>query len=425
MPRSEQRLPSLQQLRAFEAVADRESISAAAKAIHLSQPSVTQAIGDLERKVGAALFDRRRTGCYLTSAGGIFRPRVLRMLTQIRNALSEPVVGPAFVDRNGAASLERKITDAQVRGLIAISESVSFDDAARRLAITEPSLHRSARTLERTLRRTLYRRTAQGFTTTPPGAELARRFKLAAREIEYGIDEIGAAQGRFVSRIVVGNIPHSNTHLISAAINELLAKFPDASVEVLDGHYNDLLTALRSGGLDLVYGVLRRPKWAFDVEERLLFSNPYAVVARRDHPLRTLRRITTADLARYDWVLPPQGTPRRHAFELIFNGRKSKPKVSIETTSLGIYRTVLATSDRLSLFSHREVDDDRIAGIEALPYDSSRLRRADGIAIRNDWKPTSIHLEFLERLTALASVRGTKRNGAAVTAASRAEAARL
>jgi len=425
MPRSEQRLPSLQQLRAFEAVADCESISAAAKAIHLSQPSVTQSIGDLERKVGAALFDRRRSGCYLTSAGGIFRPRVLRMLTQIRNALSEPCIGPSFVDRSGAISLERKITDAQVRSLIAISESVSFDDAARRLAITEPSLHRSARTLERTLRRTLYRRTAQGFTTTPPGAELARRFKLAAREIEYGIDEIGAAQGRFVSHIVIGNIPHSNTHLISAAINELLAKFPDASVEVLDGHYNDLLMALRSGSLDLVYGVLRRPKWAFDIEEKLLFSNPYAVVARRDHPLRALRRITTADLARYDWVLPPQGTPRRHAFELIFNGRKSKPKVSIETTSLGIYRTVLATSDRLSLFSHREVEDDRIAGIEALPYDSSRLQRADGIAIRKDWKPTRIHLEFLERLTALASVRGGKRNGAAATAASRTEAARV
>jgi DNA-binding transcriptional LysR family regulator len=289
---------------------------------------------------------------------------------------------------------------------------VSFDEAARRLAIAEPSLHRSARSLERTLRRTLYRRTAQGFTTTPLGTELARRFKLAAREIVYGIDEIGAAQGRFVSRIVVGNIPHSNTHLLSATINELLAKFPNASVEVLDGHYNDLLAALRGGSLDVVYGVLRRPKWAFDVEERLLFSNPYAIVARRDHPLRLRRRrrVTISDLARYDWVMPPQGTPRRHAFELIFKDRKSKPKVSIETTSLSIYRSVLATSDRLSLFSHREVDEDRIAGIEALPYDSSRLQRKDGIAIRKDWRPTRIHLEFLERLAVLAAIRGGKKS---------------
>ena len=137
-----------------------------------------------------------------------------------------------------------------MRSLIAISESVSFDEAARRIGITEPSLHRSARTLERILRRTLYRRTAQGYTTTPPATELARRFKVAAREIEYGMDEITAERGHFASRIVVGNIPHANVHMLSAAINELLAKFPDASVEVLDGHYDDLLNALRSGSVD-------------------------------------------------------------------------------------------------------------------------------------------------------------------------------
>ena len=50
-----QGLPSLQQLRIFEAVATLESISAAAKTIHLSQPSVTLAIGQLESKVGARL----------------------------------------------------------------------------------------------------------------------------------------------------------------------------------------------------------------------------------------------------------------------------------------------------------------------------------------------------------------------------------
>jgi LysR family transcriptional regulator of gallate degradation len=400
------RLPSLQQLRIFEAVAKHESISAAAKAIHLSQPSVTLAMGHLEAKIGATLFDRRRSGCYITPAGAIFLPRVARMLTQIRQALCEPAVGPPFADNAGIAPLERKITDAHVRSLIAISESVSFDEAARRIGITEPSLHRSARTLERILRRTLYRRTAQGFTATPPAADLARRFKIAAREIEYGMDELEAERGHFASRIVVGNIPHSDAHLLSRAINDLLVRFPEASVEVIDGHYNDLLNALRSGGLDVVYGVLRRPDWAFDVEERLLFANRYAVVARRDHPIRKLKKITISDLARYDWIMPPQGTPRRHAFEQIFKGRKIEPKVSIETTSAGIYRALLGASDRLSLISHREVNADRTSGFAALPYHSPRLRRADGIAIRRDWKPTRIHVEFLDLLATLAAARG-------------------
>src|SRR6202008_102954 len=116
-------------------------------------------------KVGATLFHRRRTGCYVTSAGAILLPRVTRMLTQIRQALCEPIVGPPFVEHSGVTLIERKIPDTQIRSLIAISQSTSFDEAARRIGIADPSLHRSARTLERVLRRTLYRRTAQGFTT--------------------------------------------------------------------------------------------------------------------------------------------------------------------------------------------------------------------------------------------------------------------
>jgi DNA-binding transcriptional LysR family regulator len=102
-------------------------------------------------------------------------------------------------------------------------------------------LNPSARTLERILRRTLYRRTALGYSAAPAGVELARGLKLALREIEYGIEEVRAEHGLFVSRIVVGNIPHSDIHLLSAATNDVLAKFPDASVEILDGHYHDLL----------------------------------------------------------------------------------------------------------------------------------------------------------------------------------------
>ena len=387
MLRSMQRLPSLQQLRVFEAVADAESISAAARTIHLSQPSVTQALGHLESQ-GRRAAVRPAPDRLLSHAGRQDFPRPRH--ADVRRKSGRRCASRSSVRRSPTATasrlIERKITDAQVRSLIAISESVSFDEAARRIGITEPSLHRSARTLERILRRTLYRRTAQGYTTAPPATELARRFKVAAREIEYGMDEITAERGHFASRIVVGNIPHANVHMLSAAINELLAKFPDASVEVLDGHYNDLLNGLRSGSIDIVYGVLRRPEWAFDVEEKFLFSNRYAVVARRDHPLRALRRITIADLARYDWIVPPPGTPRRHAFEQIFKGHKSQPKVSVETTSSGIYRALLGASDRLSLVSHREVEADKTAGFEALPYRSPRLaarrrhRHSQGLA---------------------------------------------
>ena len=121
---------------------------------------------------------------------------------------------------------------------------------------------------------------ARGLAPTSQARELARRLKVALRELEYGIEELRAAQGVFMSRIRVGNIPHSGTHLLSTAITQFLALYPAAFVHVLDGPYEPLLDALRAGDLDLLFGVLRRPAWATDVKEDFLFSNPYAVVVR-------------------------------------------------------------------------------------------------------------------------------------------------
>ena len=64
-------IPSLRQLRAFEAVARLESISAAAREIHLSQPGVSQAIHALEE---------RASGYSCSSVGGpdAMSPRSVR-----------------------------------------------------------------------------------------------------------------------------------------------------------------------------------------------------------------------------------------------------------------------------------------------------------------------------------------------------------
>src|SRR5262249_4592029 len=201
------------------------------------------------------------------------------------------------------------------------------------------------------LRRSLYHRTAQGVTTNAQGAELARRFQVALREIEYGVEELHAAQGSVVSRIAVGNIPHSGERVLSAAIDALLASYPTAHVQVVEGHYDVLLDDLRAGKLDLLFGVLRRPDWAVDVTEELLFDNPYVAVARADHPLSRQEKITPRDLACYDWIMPEPGAPRRQAFERMFADLPNLPNVAVETTSLSIYRSILVTSDRLTLMS--------------------------------------------------------------------------
>jgi DNA-binding transcriptional LysR family regulator len=402
-------IPSLRQLRAFEAVARLESVSAAARDIHLSQPGVSQAIRALENGLDARLFERRRSGCYVTEFGAILLPRIRRFLEHLRSALTEPS-GNAAAGRQSLDATVNRITRPQLQSLIAVSEHPSFDAAARSLKISQPSLHRSARELERELRRSLYRRTATGVTTTAYGSELARRIQVALGEIEYGLDELQAARGNVVSRIAIGNIPHSATQILSNAIKEFLSRYPTARIRIVDGHYEDLLDKLRAGKLDLLYGVLRRPDWAIDVEEEHLFANHYVVVARHGHPLHRSKRVRNRDLANFGWIMPGPLTPRQQALHRMLEGVCAEPKINLETTSLQIYRTILTATDQLTLMSRFEAKLNDIGVLAQLPFRSPHLRRFDGIATRIGWQPTRIHLEFIALLrdAARAAAVGTQ-----------------
>jgi LysR family transcriptional regulator, regulator for genes of the gallate degradation pathway len=103
------------------------------------------------------------------------------------------------------------------------------------------------------------------------------------------------------------------------------------------------------------------------------------------------------ELARYEWILPARGAPRREAFERLFAGSARRPIVRVETTSLEIYKSVLATSNMIALLS-TAVEAQLGEALMILPFDSPALARNDGVASRADWKPTLLHQQFLELL---------------------------
>ena len=63
---------TLTQLRYAVEVADAGSITAAAKRLFISQPSLSKAVGELEEQMGIAIFDRSARGVTLTGGGSRF-----------------------------------------------------------------------------------------------------------------------------------------------------------------------------------------------------------------------------------------------------------------------------------------------------------------------------------------------------------------
>jgi LysR family transcriptional regulator, transcription activator of glutamate synthase operon len=79
----------LRQLRYFAAVARRRHFTAAAEAIGVAQPALSQQIRILERELGVQLFDRAGRRVRLTPAGEALLLRAERILAEVANAQSE------------------------------------------------------------------------------------------------------------------------------------------------------------------------------------------------------------------------------------------------------------------------------------------------------------------------------------------------
>ncbi|MBI3268449.1 MAG: LysR family transcriptional regulator [Planctomycetes bacterium] len=79
---------SLRQVEVFARACELKSFSRAARAVLLSQPTVSEHVAALERTLGARLFDRLRKEVTPTQAGRVFYEYALRLLALQREAAS-------------------------------------------------------------------------------------------------------------------------------------------------------------------------------------------------------------------------------------------------------------------------------------------------------------------------------------------------
>jgi DNA-binding transcriptional LysR family regulator len=77
---------TLRQLQFFVAAAEAGSVSGAARALSISQSSVTEAIRGLEDDLGVALFDRQARGLLITHKGSAFLRHARKILADVATA---------------------------------------------------------------------------------------------------------------------------------------------------------------------------------------------------------------------------------------------------------------------------------------------------------------------------------------------------
>lgn len=380
---------NLRHLRALSAIVATGSLNAAAKAVNLSQPALTQGLRKLERQVDVALFERRSDGTVPTASGQAMATRADAAFILLSGATR----GAARRGARGFARPERLMTATQLRAMLALADGGSFVAAAAATGLSQPALHRAVRDLEQICGIAVAERQGRGVVLSAGGRRLARGIRLATREIAAGIAEI-AADPADAGRITVGAMPLCRALVLPHAIAAFTRGTPRAALDVREGSWRELVEPLRDGRIDVMIGALRAVPPP-GLEQRALFEDRLAVIGRVGHPLAATVRPTLDDLRRFDWIVGQPETPLRAHWQALF-AAGGMPATPIECGSVMVIRGVLADSDFLTLLSPDQVALEIASGMLAAIGPPLALgMRTIGITTRAGWRPTAAQRRFI------------------------------
>ncbi len=390
--------PNIRHMRVFIEAARKGSVSAAAEHCHLSQPAATQAITRLESDVGAPLLFRRRQRFSLTNCGAAFERRAAAALKHLRDgARAATRAGGKTSPRRPGPAFDLSVTAAQLRNLIAIANTGSFTVAARALGLSQPTVHRTARSLEALSGVHFFAARPSGVMLTPAADAFVLGAKLAQAEIRQGLEEISRELGEDKGTFVLGSLPLARTAIVPQAVHAMVSSTEGVQVRVIDGRYAELLRSLREGDLDCLIGALRHPAPADDVEQEFLFRDALAIVAHPGHPLARQRNLELEDTLAYPWIAPPRETPAgQYLFETLRIHKRKQTPVRVVSSSMATLRGILSEGNYISVVSRHQISvDERLGMIATLDIPLAGHFRDIGLTYRKDWRPTETQAQFI------------------------------
>ena len=170
----------------------------------------------------------------------------------------------------------------QLQYLVAVAETGKFNEAARRMNVSQPSLSTQIADMEIELSANLVERGRHGAILTPVGEDIVRR----SRDILRAVEELKSATNKgnaiLTNRIRLGVIPSVGPYLLPIATKTLHKQYPDLRMNVFEGRTLDIDRMLRDGRLDTIISTAEDHP---DSEATPLFHEQLWICVPIDSPL--------------------------------------------------------------------------------------------------------------------------------------------
>jgi DNA-binding transcriptional LysR family regulator len=181
-----------------------------------------------------------------------------------------------------------------LRYFVAVAEALSFTEAARRLALSQPPLSMQIRDLESEIGTELITRSSRRLALTGAGAAFLAKAKLILAESEQAIAEARAIGSGRVGTLDIGLTGAVLLGGLGALVAAYQVAFPSVLVRLHEMPPDEQESALAAGRLDLCF--LRGPRPQTGLVAEPAWAEGVCVALPRGHGLAARRRLRLTGL---------------------------------------------------------------------------------------------------------------------------------
>jgi len=145
-----------------------------------------------------------------------------------------------------------KPTLRQLEYLVAIADTGTFSEAAKRTFVSQPSLSAQIKDMELHIGAPVLERGRHGALLTPIGEQIVGRARIILRDVET-LKMLGRdADESLAGRLKLGVLPSIGPYLLPAAVRQLHSEYPELRIGVREERTVDLHSHLTDGRFDII-----------------------------------------------------------------------------------------------------------------------------------------------------------------------------
>ena len=245
----------------------------------------------------------------------------------------------------------------QLQAFIAITETRSFGQAAKKCGVTQSTISRQIQSLEQDLGLPLFHRSTKAKLTLG-GEKLLPRAQKICQEWDRASRECADLIAGKQPELCVAAIHSVCAHYLPPILQQFCLDYPQVQLRVTALGSDRALKVLRDGLVDVAIVMNNRFLTnSTEIELSTLYEEQVYVLMAANHPLSRLTEIPPSELIKYPQVVFKDGYGMQRLVQDWFAHQNIQIKTAMELNTLDAFRGVIRQGEMIALLPHKALTD--------------------------------------------------------------------